>query len=741
MKPILLARRALTTALVLALPFAATAAEPLGLTLLRGGEIAAAPVVSGPLVYMATGRVVAAWDYSDPARPLRLPAAAPAGGAINGLVRVGDHLHGSWYGYDGSSGVATWSLADPRAPRLLRDDTGYGPGEYRRAVGLAVANGHLYLFDNEQGLLVADLADPGAPVFAATGHDGLPAEFTDIRVHGNTIHASGRNWSGKTVYAIYDVSSPRAPVQVTNEALDGLDTFRILSGPQQTIGIGNNLTVFDVGAAVTTRGSIAIPPATAGARVGDHVYSFGYGPGMGVWNVANPDAPAPVMHAKVDGFAGRHGTALGSGRMLLQTTTDLVHTLDVSRPGAPDQVATSWLPGGVLAVDAAIHEGRTVLLQANYGLTVNDPDTLAPLARVEANLPKSLEARSFEQVALAGDIAWMAAWGYGLVAVDLDAQGGPKEVGRLAHPFAATLAIDGTRAYVGRWTNGGGLAVVDIANPAAPAVRAEIPLANQPFRLHAFDGYLFVAQTAEWGAERGGGLQVYDVSGSGAPVPVAHVDGGCGTSFDLAVDEAAGRAYLACADGMRVVDIANPRAPKVIGHYGGGDGFSYTRVAQAGDRAWFADSAGVHELDVADPARPELVALTPTGGNAPARLLATDEQRLLALGGSTGVHVLGPDARLLREREPVTGLAGADGEDHLFAVRVPAGLRNLTFLVAGGSGRLRLEARHQAVPADGLADARSDGSVLRIQKPRPGLYYIRASGLGDYSGKSLHVTF
>ena len=43
------------------------------------------------------------------------------------------------------------------------------------------------------------------------------------------------------------------------------------------------------------------------------------------------------------------------------------------------------------------------------------------------------------------------------------------------------------------------------SDAAAPVVRAEIPLANQPLRMHAADGYLFVAQTAEWGAERAGG--------------------------------------------------------------------------------------------------------------------------------------------------------------------------------------------------------------------------------------------
>jgi len=148
-------------------------------------------------------------------------------------------------------------------------------------------------------------------------------------------------------------------------------------------------------------------------------------------------------------------------------------------------------------------------------------------------------------------------------------------VGRLAHPFAATLAIDGTRAYVGRWTNGGGLAVVDIANPAAPVLRAEIPIANQPCRMHAAGGWLFVAQGADSAAEGAGGLQVCDVSGSGAPVPVAHVDDGCGASFDLAVDDAAALAYLACAGGLHVIDISTPTAPETIGQHPAGDGCTW----------------------------------------------------------------------------------------------------------------------------------------------------------------------
>ena len=738
----LLFRGALAAALACGLGAGAQAAEPLTLNLLRGGEVVAAPVVSGALAYVPTGRVIATWDYARPERPLRLETSDAVGGPINGLVRVGDHLYASWRAYNGRSGIATWSLADPRAPRLVSDGDYIESDRTLRALGLTAANGHLYLFDDGHGLLVGSLDDPEAPAFTSSGIASLPALFNDLSVHGDTLHARGRNFMGNSVYALYDVSEPGAPALLSSRSLNGLDTFRIISGPETSIGIGNDLTVFDVAAGMATRGVIQIPPASSGARLGDHVYSFGHGAGMGIWNVADPDAPAAVGQSKIDGFGGRHAVPLDGQGLLLQTRTDLMHALDVSRPDDPQLVATGWLPGGTYAVDAAIHDGIPVLLQANYGLTVNDPDSLAPLARVEADLPKLLEARSFEGMALSGDTAWLAAWGYGLVAVDLAAQGGPKEVGQLEYKFASTIAVDGQRAWVGRWTNGGGLATVDISNPAAPVMGAQITLANRPYRLHAGGGYLYLAHGATTNAPDRGGMVVYDVSGNGAPQRLAHVDGGCGSGFDLAVDEAMALAYLACKDGVRIIDIAEPGAPEVIGHYAtAGDGGDYTRVAQSGELAWFADSAGLHELDVSDPTSPVLRRLTPLGGTAPQRLLATEEQRLLALGGTTGVHVLGPDARLLRSREAVTGLSGDEGDAFLFAVRVPAGVRNLTVLTAGGSGQLRLESRYQAVPEDGVADGSADGRGLRIQSPEPGLHYIRATGLEDFSGVSLHAVF
>src|SRR3546814_19363283 len=89
---------------------------PLSLSLVRGGAVAADPVVAGDRVYIPTGRVVATWDYTDPSAPNRVAISAPAHGAINGIAPHGDYLYARWRSYEGNAGVPTWYQADPHQP-------------------------------------------------------------------------------------------------------------------------------------------------------------------------------------------------------------------------------------------------------------------------------------------------------------------------------------------------------------------------------------------------------------------------------------------------------------------------------------------------------------------------------------------------------------------------------------------------------------------------------------------------
>ena len=62
--------------------------------------------MSGQVAYVATGRVIAAWDFSGNNAPTQVGAVAePAGGLITGLALHGDHLYASWRTGNDKSGV------------------------------------------------------------------------------------------------------------------------------------------------------------------------------------------------------------------------------------------------------------------------------------------------------------------------------------------------------------------------------------------------------------------------------------------------------------------------------------------------------------------------------------------------------------------------------------------------------------------------------------------------------------
>src|SRR3546814_6554363 len=84
---------------------------------------------------------------------------------------------------------------------------------------------------------------------------------------------------------------------------------------------------------------------------------------------------------------------------------------------------------------------------------------------------------------MSGDTAWLAAWGYGLIGVDLTDPAAPVETGNVPFKFAAVLDVAGQYAYVAKWTNGGLFGVADISDPAAPALVWQGGLANQPYAL------------------------------------------------------------------------------------------------------------------------------------------------------------------------------------------------------------------------------------------------------------------
>lgn len=643
-----------------------------------GGELVD-PVIVGDLVYVASGRVLSAWNYADPAAPVQvsITSMTPASGTIRGLTRWGDYLYASWQAGDDSGGVAVYSLRDPQRPELVNEFSDYAAPSYKNLWTLAAANGYLYLFDAENGIYYGDLeADALHPTFTRLLRTPIP--YVRSQVDGDHIYISGTTYSSTPVHvcAMLDVATPSAPAFVDGNCGNGdpLENFRSRIQAPLAAAFGLRFSLYDIGnpAAVQTLGSIETLPATDGFLAGNHAYSLGFS-GIDIHDISDPLAPKTVGSSPIMTLGADSVTALPDGALVL-TSTDRFTRLDVSAdPLDPVEVSTVTPRGGTVPRDIELVNGKAFILQENYGLTKVDPVSFEVINRFDANLPEALNQRDFEQFAVDGGRAYLGAWGYGLIIADLSFDR-PFELGRLEFPYVSTVAASGDFAYLGTTTNGGILQVVDVSVPAKPVLRGSLALPTIN-RLQVHGHYVYAADELA-------GIHIVDVSDPDQPVEVQLWNDGCAdlggyTARDIELNAAGSLAVVGCPTGLHILDLSRPASPTRVGGYAAE--WAAARVAIEGDRAWYADANGLKAFDISTPSAPVLVGEASLAGFSPRRVRAIGDGRVAAFGTTTGMHVFGE----IDVVEPPADRLFADG----FDVEPPAGVvSHYDDLTEGGKG-------------------------------------------------------
>ena len=616
-------------------PVAPPPPPPSALTLTRvmGGQLADL-VVSGQLAYVATGRVVAVWDYSTPSSPAQVgAAAAPAAALITGLALHGNYLYASWQSGNDRGGLTIYSLVNPAQPELVNEMP--TPADFSHVGAVAAANDHVYLFDSENGIWVGSLADPEA-VELATDGTGLGGAFDRVFTDGNLIHVFGKSFIGSAVLATYDVSTPETPQELQVFAADGIDLFDLRVQVPYAVGFGAKLSVLDLSnpAMVVPRGS-ADTLAMTGIVNGTHAYGLGF-EGLDAWDITDPDNPSHINSLDIDTFLAA-ATATVDGGALMLTNTDRFVFLDTSNPAAPTVAGSAAMRGSVDAYDAALVGDTVLLLQQNYGLAIADATTLEIVGRHEFDLPATPQDRVFNDMQVEGNVAFLAAWGFGLILADVADPHAPTEIARLPAVFAHTVAVADGRAYIAKNTNGPEFGIVDVSDPESPAFLASYTIPFSPAQLAVRNGNLYIAGYSN-GELESVGLRIIDVSDPSAAVELGFYDQDCAAAFEVKLVE--DLAYLACSNGLHVVDISDPAVPARIAHAEVEDLLDVrTSVEVRGDRAWFGNPAGIVELDVSDPENPSELEATETGFYGPINLRAIGDDRLLGIFGITGIHV------------------------------------------------------------------------------------------------------
>jgi hypothetical protein len=298
----------------------------------------------------------------------------------------------------------------------------------------------------------------------------------------------------------------------------------------------------------------------------------------------------------------------------------------------PDEVA-SQVPSPALTSPAPATEGggvtSTTADTAAPAPTV--PDTPAPLPTKSTPLPASTPtvvptALSLERTGQLGGLSNAVAVqdhyaylnvGPRLVVLDIANPAEPVEVGK-SSPLSGfeDLAITGNQAYVA--AGDGGLLVMDVSDPSAPAQVNVYPTLAPAWSIATEGNTAYLAA--------GDGLHILDISDAMAPASAGFF-GTPDAVRDVAV--ASDIAYLAEAfspgdnpnerGGLRLVDISDPASPAAIAYYPmnplHADAFEAPNaphgahsVAVAGGRAYVTyrteRQGGLRVLDISDPAQP-----------------------------------------------------------------------------------------------------------------------------------------
>jgi hypothetical protein len=355
---------------------------------------------------------------------------------------------------------------------------------------------------------------------------------------------------------------------------------------------------------------------------GGYAY-VGFGIQLAVVDISDPRRPQRVGYAVLPNRV--LDVAVAGSYAYVATRFDGFHVVDVSDPTQP-VVIDIYYPSS--HVSSVVIDGSYAYV-SNGALRVMDLSD--PASPVEVGVCRSLDLMSLvgKVAAVVDDYAYIIYHGGsskigGLRIVDVSDPAAPAEVGTfVAGNLVRDAAVSGDYAYLLVGQGIPRLAILDVSDPEHPAEVGLDPMA--PWLGHSLavvDGYLYLSCCDNSGSS--GYLQVLDVAEPAHPLELGHYGGI--TSPVAGVVPQGERVYIAASDGLHVVSVADPTAPVGTGRYrpdtlpgvgrnvtvagnpSSGSGQVYAYVAAGED--------GLQVVDVSDPANPKVVSSHDTEGHA-----------------------------------------------------------------------------------------------------------------------------
>ena len=540
--------------------------------------------LAGDTAWVATGRGGLQWiDISDPTHPaLETTFFNSVGaGAVHDVVVDGAWAFAAMEAY----GLAVYDLSSGWV-RLAAVT-----GTCGEAVAVAVSGGIACVATGGASTLeIIDVSDPSSPSWLAS----LPIEgfAADVAVGNGLAYVAAADGGLQVV----DISNPAAPVLRGVCGLGGSAYRLTVSGGYAWLSTTNaGLQIVDVTDPdhPGVVGTANVPASTGGVAVLGDLAAVAAGEnGLRLVDVSDPTAPDEHgAFPDVAGFVTDVAAVPGAFACVANGTMGFA-TVDTTVPGSPSWIGFLDTPGYAVAVDVA----GDVAYVADWDgglqiIGVSDPANPVLLAEYATADPAI-------DVKVVGDIAVVAELPGGIELVNVSTPSAPAPESVLGFSEPAN-GLDSCAASEVLVANGnGGLAIVDIGDPAHPVLKGRFATAAEAERVAcspdafawvmereadgeivdlqdsanpllfatvrkgvtavAFHGAIAFAATgpvpfwARWPS-----LAVWDLSKPGEPRVIAENEL-AGTPYGIAVDAVGGRAILATGSDLELVDAPCP---------------------------------------------------------------------------------------------------------------------------------------------------------------------------------------
>ncbi|HSQ22537.1 MAG TPA: cell wall-binding repeat-containing protein, partial [Coriobacteriia bacterium] len=471
--------------------------------------------VDGDRLYVAGAIGLEVYDITTPLSPVKLGECLIATGQPSQVVADASHA----YVLTSSAAVVAIDVGDPTEPTAVGTLLAV-TGSPQTHDGLALSGSTVFVAGYNE-IVPVDVTDPEAMTAGVAFLTGDLGGSWYIDVDGDRLAAvSGAN------VALVDIATPSAPIVLSVTPFTDLNPGGVdLVWPHLFLGSFNSavygLSAFDF---------------SSGAAVLVDSYT------NGSWYFES---------VAVDGGGIAHASFYDGSIITLDVTdpSDIAYEshLDFQTSGNPS--------------DMAIDDSGSVAYIGDSSRGLFTFDVSTPTAITQGPVFRAL--RSAADVVVSGGMAVVADQTYGVQVCDVTDLADPLFVTGVPLPYASGLAIVGDLLLVNRSPGGGQFSVLDITNPAAPAVTDSLAIPSSSYSddVAGSEDRAYVVA--------GGTLKVIDISD---PSDISEVGSWSGTFEYSALDVVGTVAVVGATSGsVELLDISADTPVSVGGGVGAWD--------------------------------------------------------------------------------------------------------------------------------------------------------------------------